>query len=493
MHKSEHLFYLIKSLDKSEKRYFKHFCFNQNTPTHFLKVFDAMDRQKEPDDKQLKWKFRNEKFVQQFHVIKNYIYHAILRALRNFYAEQSKYAQALDGIRNVEILFQKELFEICMQEIQRLHKSCMQYEFYALLLELLNWKRRILLMQNGRLTPNIQAVMDEEEQALECLRRSHDYWNITFHVFEYRGPGQEKLWEQYAMSYQEKEGLRNQTQRAHILYTYYTINSAPEKGKAALDELIQEMENYPERIKENPSTYANALNNSIGALLFEQRNEEVWPLLEKVRSIPKQYKLKQKSPFSIRLKLRTYNIELELLRDAKNWQKGMELSGVVAKFLEKNEKRIPTSYQIMLAYQFAYIHFHAGELGVALKWCNELLNRPFTNDRIDIQVYSRFLNLMIHFEMDNTFVLKYAVESSRRFFRKEAVKAIIPAFASVFLRFFSKISNTPKREFPEKLAQLHQELFEGEALITDRQLDYLDIKTWIANKTSLNSLNSEQV
>ena len=482
MNKKEQLFYLIKSLDKSEKRYFKQFCFNQEVPSQYLKVFDAMDRQKEPDDKILKWKFRDEKFVKQFHVIKNYLYHQILKSLRNYYAEQSKYAQALDGLRNVEILFQKELFQICFQEIHRVYKTAFYFEFYSILLDLLSWKRRLLLIQSGRLTPEIQAVLDEEEQILQKIIRAQDYWKVTFNVFNYREEKQDKIWEQPSMKYKEKEGLRNQIQRSHILFTYYTINGQPEEGALALDELIKELEQSPEWIKENPGSYATALNNRIGALLFQNEKEKVWPLLEKVKTVPKKYKLKQKSPFSIRLQLRTYNIELELLRDAKEWQKGKELSKDVARFLEKNAKMTPEAYQIMLTFQLADIHFQSKDYGTALKWCNALQNRPFTTERIDIQVYARFLNLMIHFEMDNTFVLKYAVESSRRFFRKEAVKNSIPAFAPIFFRFFSKISNTPKREYPQKLKELEENLFGTEPIMNDQQLDYLDIKTWIAKK-----------
>jgi hypothetical protein len=53
----------------------------------------------------------------------------------------------------------------------------------------------------------------------------------------------------------------------------------------------------------------------------------------------------------------------------------------------------------------------------------------------------------------------------------------------VLLRFFSKICNAPKGEFPGLFLQLREDLFEGpEVLVDENVLDYLDFKTWIAER-----------
>ena len=483
MKKKELLYYLIKSLNKTEKRYFKQFCLSSGEQKKYQEVFDAFAKQKELDESKLKTKWKGEKFLRQFHVIKNYLHHLILKSLRNYYAEQSKYAQALDGLRNIEILFRKELFRHCQEEIQRVKKIALEYEYQAILLELLKWQRRLLLHQSGRMTNELQALMQEEQMSLQTLERSNAYWQLTFDVFQYRKEQKDDFWQQPCMQYNGKEGLQNQIQRTHILYTYYTINDEAEKGQALLTALIAELEQHPHRIRETPAPYATALNNLIGAHFFSNQKNDVWPLLSKVKTIPSTYKLKQRSPFTIRLQLRTYNLELELLRDEHRWEDGIRLIGEVEPFLKHHTALIPKAYFILLAYQFAYIYFKAGQLGDALRWCNALLNKHDLSERLDIQVYARFLNLMVHFEMDNIFVLKYAVENSRRFFRKEAVKAIIPDFAPLVFRFFSKLSNTPKRGYALLFQQLYTDLFESNPpVMTKQQLDYLDLKAWIKSR-----------
>lgn len=480
MPKKQHLYPLIKSLNKSEKRYFKLFCLNQSERAHYLDVFEAIDRQQEWNESLLKWKFRAHKFVRQFHVIKHYLFHLLLKSLRNYYTDQSKYAQALDGLRNVEILYQKALLDACQHEINRVRKITETYELDTLTLELLNWERRILLQQGKNPTTAMNALMTSEQQIIQKMQRTHDLWELTFNIFQFRGNQDDGFEQKPCLIFPERESLKNDVQRAHLQYTHQTMNGQAQKGLQILEKLIEELEAHPHRIRETPGNYATALNNLISAYLFAGRHKEVWPLLDKVKAIPTRYKLKTKSPFSIRLQLRTYNIELELLRDGQQWTAGKKLVEEVSRFLERHRENIADSYQLLLPYQFAYILFKNKDYGEALRWCNELINRPVMPERADIQVYARFLNLMIHFEMDNVFVLKYAVESSRRFFRKESVKKQAPAFAAVLFRFFSRISNTPRAEYPEKFEQLKLELFAPTApKMKAHELDYLDLKSWI--------------
>jgi hypothetical protein len=76
MKPSNSLFILIKSLTKSEKRYFKRFCtiYSKERQNNYLLLFNAIAEQKEYDELQIKSKFRNEKFVKQLNVLKVYLY-----------------------------------------------------------------------------------------------------------------------------------------------------------------------------------------------------------------------------------------------------------------------------------------------------------------------------------------------------------------------------------------------------------------------------------
>ena len=179
-----------------------------------------------------------------------------------------------------------------------------------------------------------------------------------------------------------------------------------------------------------------------------------------------------------KLQLRTYNVELEVYRDTHSFEKAMELIKQVESFIAQNRKLIPNDYLLMYWYQFANIYFMQYDFQQSLKWVNAIIEVRFDGLRNDLERYARLLNLILHFELDNSIVLRYSIESCRRFLKK---RKQIEAFEQVLLKFFAKVCNAPKREHPSLLQQLHDQLFdEHTPLVDDNILDYLDFKHWLA-------------
>ncbi len=482
MSKKGNLFFLIKSLTKSEKRYFKIFCFSQKVGKNYLKLFEAYDKMEVLDEALIKEKFKNEKFVVQLHVTKNYLSNLILAALRNYHSKFSKAAELKDCLRNVEILFSKELYDQCYYELQKAERIALEYERPTSQLEVLNWRRRLILAKKGFQKEDLLELVQSENVAIQQLEQLNKNWSLLAKVFDFINDVEGSiLKKELKENSKQYETLQSKTLFHHFLYTYYTINSKPEKAKINLLELIELLEAHPNRIVEDPGSYMTALNNLVGFYLFQKDYEAAYPILQKVKDIPEKYNLRQESKFTLKLQLRTHNVELEIYRDTQQWQKGIELIEARTEFLEKNRKIIPEVYLLQLWYQFSYIYFMAKDYNNALKWVNEILNFKFGKERKDLQSYARILNLMIHLELGNSFVLKYAVESTRRWLRKQ--KTIEP-FEKVLLKFFSKISNTAKGDFRSMFRKLSSDLFYGEEpLITENVLDYLDFRGWVEERS----------
>ena len=149
MNKKGNLFFLIKSLNQSEKRYFKLFCRTINVASNYLRLFEAIDSRDSYDEKKLKETFAQETFVKQLHVTKIYLSQLILKSLRNYHHKVSKTAEITDLIRDIEILFTKELFDQCYFTIQKAEKLAARYEKLSLMIEILNWKRKLYLSKFG--------------------------------------------------------------------------------------------------------------------------------------------------------------------------------------------------------------------------------------------------------------------------------------------------------------------------------------------------------
>ncbi|MFK8006736.1 MAG: hypothetical protein AB8H03_10205 [Saprospiraceae bacterium] len=486
MAKKEQLFSLIQSLTQAEKRYFKIFCFSQKVDNNYLKLFELMVKQVDYDEEKIRKKFKGERFLKQLHVTKNYLYQLLLKSLRNYHSTISADAEIKSLLRNVEILFVRELYEASFSELRKVEKLATKFENQTALLEIINWKKKFQLTKSGTDVESLQELIAKEKKIIEGIVLQNENWELTSDVFRFFKSNKKRLEIFLQKKPPPNASLQHQILFYNLDYIFHVINGEPKKGLASLDLMIDLFERNPARIKDDPSSYARVMNNKVSYFIFQKQYIHVLPLLKKIRAIPTTYQLKNAQKFSIKLQLRTYNIELEMYRDLKQFEKGINVISQAKRYLLENEKIIPADYHVMLRYQFAYIYFMQKNYSNSLKWVNEIIQTPFKNYRKDLQSYARVLNLMIHFELGNIIVLKYAVENCRRFLKKSidfrGQPTVLP-FAKVLLHFFSKICNAPHSHYSQLFEKLKMDLVDAEPqILNDDILDYLDIKSWLVEK-----------
>ena len=77
-------------------------------------------------------------------------------------------------------------------------------------------------------------------------------------------------------------------------------------------------------------------------------------------------------------------------------------------------------------------------------------------------------------------VLQYAVESCRRYLRKQGQ---LNVFAKTLLRYFGRLSNVHEEKHQSILEKMYEELFsEEEDAEMRNRLDYLDVKDWLEKR-----------
>ena len=97
----------------------------------YLKLFDAIDKQENYDEDDIKKKFAKEKFINQIHVAKNYLYNNILKSLRLYHSDRSKVNELMDILRDVQILYDKSLYKQCRKLLEKAKKLAYTYEKHA--------------------------------------------------------------------------------------------------------------------------------------------------------------------------------------------------------------------------------------------------------------------------------------------------------------------------------------------------------------------------
>ena len=135
MKPSDELFKLIKSLTKSEKRFFKLSSSLQSGEKNYLKLFDAIEKQLEYDEEDIKNTFKKENFIKHLPSEKNHLYKLVLKSLRAYHADNSVVSQLQEDIKNVEILFKRALYREAGKVLSKSKKLAYAYERFYFLFE----------------------------------------------------------------------------------------------------------------------------------------------------------------------------------------------------------------------------------------------------------------------------------------------------------------------------------------------------------------------
>lgn len=474
MLKKEELFVLIQSLSRSEKRYFKVFCSQTQAGKNYQRLFDLIARQENYDEDAIKKAFRGETFVRQLHVTKNYLRHLIMKSLRNFHSELSRDAEVKDILRNVEILFHKELYQHCKVELRRADRLAGIYELDTAMIEIQHWKRRLSQALAPQNYAPIREIIREQETTIEKITNVRQYWALA--VGANHTKGGERQFEQLLETPENARTLQARVLHYNLAYQRKLMSGTDPHAHRLLYELLDYMEERRELLLEYPGFYASTINNLIGHRLFQKDYAEAIMLVKKAKEAYSQWKLVSENRTLLKQVLRTYNIELEIYRDNPGLEGRESLIGDVKEFLEHHIHKIPKEYVYSFWFQLASISFFEENFSRALYWINQILNRREKGIREDIQLQARFLNLMTHFEMKNFFVMRYFVDNTRRYIRKLRP---LTREENLLLRFFSKISRSPESEFKGLFRRLKEKIAaENRADMRD----YIHYQQWLEKK-----------
>ena len=462
MKKNEELFFLIKSLSKSEKRYFK-----VSTPhtenAEYLQLFDAIDRQKTFDEVAIKALFKDKAFVHQLTTIKNYLKNKILQSLRSFHSKLSVNTELLDIIRNVEVLYHKGLYTICFSELLRAEKKAKHFENSIILFHILDWKRKVSQAIAPQDFETMETIVTKQKETLESAKEYTDLLLANINP------------NQFSISHKQASSLQNKTLKTLHKYRKLLNQNASDKAKQVIEEILREWEAQPSLLKEFFTMYFATTNNLLGLLVYKALYKEAFVQILKIKQKAKANA--QTSASFIKEQLRLYNIELEIHRKLNEIHTTLETIEEIKEFLNEHSSLVPESYQLSFRFQFATIFFFKKDYKASLHWINEILNRKHKKDRKDLILYTHWLNLLIHYEMGNGFTLRYLISNLRKLIRKQRN---IEPYEQMILKFLSSTVDLTQPQRKKSFITLNSNLAQNP--IPEVVIGYLDFYQWIINK-----------
>ncbi len=493
MKPSNELSDLIKSLTKSEKRFFKLQSALQSGDKNYVKLFDLVDKMDEYDEEIVKSHFKGEKFIKHLPSEKNHLYKLILKSLRSYYSETSISSMLKQEIKNIEILYNKALFDECNKFLDRAKKMALKYEKFYYLYELINWEKTLLeeSYEDG-LFKDLDKLIEEEKDVLEKLRNLAEYHvlyskiNYVFRSGGYARTEENKRIIDEIVNHQLIKGKNTALSRRAATICYYTqgfCNMANGDQGTALIKFKRVMEILDENTHlraDLSKRYVRTIANVITCLIDLGEHEEAQMTIKTMRNFKDEegfnYPDVQTSIFKS-----AGLAELEICHFTGDFDKAIKDSEEIMRGLTEHEGKLHKEQELIFFYQFAFAYFGAEQYNKALYWINKVLNDNENTLRQDIYSYARLFNLVIHYELGNHDLLEYTIKSTARYLQKRMrdfpIERLIMEQFKKLIRTQSPIDR--KNTFEEFHTELKKLINGPEDEVVFK---YFDFNKWIESK-----------
>jgi hypothetical protein len=489
MKTSDNLFRLIKSLNKSEKGYFKKYSnFHvRNDENNYTRIFDAIDLQKTYDEKKLLLKFRDERFIKQFAVAKNYLYDMILESLEAYHKNSGTEIRSL--LTRVEILVDKALYSQAKKLLRKAKELAIANEKLTYIPEINLMEQSIYRMQYnvGDLRDNSGKLIEEIEHCAMRIKNIAEYESLKNRLYVQRIETGVLRNEREMLSYDwflKDPLLKNEKQalslNAKILYyelyaSYYNYIEDSQKCYEYSSRLISLIEENPQVIESNVNFPTQFLyRHSIQCYNIGKYHEAL-------EFISRMEMLKPKSEAQkLNILLKAYNTKLNVYFRMGKLKKCLSLIPEIEQLLEEN-KHSDKLLKEIIYWQVTSLLMIAEEYKLALKWLVKANIAENYNIREDLECIGRIMEIVLHYELGKSDVMEYRIKSTYRFL---ATKQKMYQLEKITLTSIRKLINVHSKE--ESLRFFRQLRRSLEPVVKDpleeKFLAYFDIMSWLESK-----------
>ncbi len=489
MKPSDELFQLIKSMTKAEKIHFKKFSKRHiiGSSNKYVKLFDEIEKQSGTYDEQLiKEAFAGDRFVNQIHVAKNYLFNLILDSLIHINKPGNYEFQLYDSLKKITVLKNKGLRKPAIKLTERSIPAAVENQNTLALNRLLRLKG---ILNNYHefdyfSSDKFENYYREREKNIEEIYvydRALLLYEKMFALFTNKNNSRR---EEEIIEMQEivndpaieraKSAAWFDTKNFYysILELYYTKTGDIEKSwliaKKKL-ELINEQNN------KYPRLYSSYLSNFIQLSLDNNKNEGLNIYLKEL----------EKSNLSINAEPeKTINYLNALILKIKYWGNTGDNKSLIkviketGLLLSEYEANLPARRVFDLLYMLSVSLYKCSEFKEALSVLGKILNHPELNSIREIKFASFFMSLMVNYELGNIELAESLINRTKRSISK--TEKLLKT-ERLLLKFFRNIIKTAdKNEIRLLFEELKFESAKNSADAFEKQfIDLISLNSWI--------------
>jgi hypothetical protein len=486
---SSRLYDLIKSLTSAERRYFKLYVSSKDaTSNKYVQLFDAIVVSDRFDDEQLAKIIYSGQPVEtrKYSELKSYLYELVIRSLQSFDEKSSVDYRLKNQLLGVRALFKRSHFEDCKAILAKVKKTAAEYEDFKVLVEVLEWEKKIAYTQTdiAFLDKEMGRITEEEQVYLENQANISAYRNIFFNILVgiRKDVSRSKAQRESFAQIMENPLMANESMarsfNAKVLYyrilsIYYFSTSNFESFYDSSKRLLDLMERNELMMAEDVSEYISALNNHIISCGRLGKVEEVRESLDKLNTV-----VPITLDDELKIHRQYYMNKFRLCISTGEFEEGANELKRHLKTVEKFDKAqfIKSNFY----FQYFCIYFGNGQFENALNSLNDWLKLSESVERKDLQSLARILNLIIHYELGNTMLLDSLLRSTYRFLNRANRLSEFERKMMNFIREAGKPHS--KGEMQQILETLKQDFEDLSRQPSYGVFDLFDIISWLESK-----------
>ncbi len=488
MEQSNHLFELIKSLSKSEKRYFK---VRAGVNNNYVKLFDALESTKIYDERIFKEKYSGEQFIKNLAYNKVYLYNELLRTLSLFHSGKTVESEIRELLSRYEFLLSKGLMLQAKKLIEKAYKIARDEEKHHYLLLITAGKtelKNVIVNQNERVV-FMNSIASEQYEMLSMMKNQSDYYILSTSILKFMNitGGIRTAEERNQIKEILDNELMNDASSAISLdakcYYYFTkhlcylcLDNTEEAYKNSLMGL-----GLLRDADLSKSQSRARLRTALGAHLlllryFPDNDSEFISCLKRYREAIYPDRNKIQGRF-----LDSYNSEILFNIKKGFFERNTALIKEIENILNDLKNYESTGEYFFLASNAAYSEFITGHYEKSLEWNNIALKEKERVMSHKAASLVMILSLMLHYELKNYDLLEYQMIS---IYRNLLKKKRLFAYESLVLGFIkSSTKNISDAELAERFAIVRKKLIEISSEPNEKMaFEDFDLVSWLESK-----------
>lgn len=429
-------------------------------------------------------------FLKYLAVNKRYLYALLLRLLAQF-GQKTVEDQVQATLEAARVLMKKGLFPAALKALKKGQKLATQYELFeqqillcGLQKKLSNKQNRIKLKED-----DVQQLFELETNALKQLTNINEYWYLAQRVARFQmkfQKSQNEEQQQHLLELSQSAKFVNlelATNFRSKLYfyqanaTFQFMNGEVKKAYEVNSQFLDLLEANPQFLSLYTENYLATLNNMLIDSLIIKEYDVLEQGIHRLEMTLKRPEFKSMKNMESRVFRQRYLLLINWSLSQKDYGKVLAWVPEIEAGLQRFGDKIEKHHRITFYYLLAYLLFLNKQCEEALKWNNFILNDTKEDVVKEIYYFARVLNLLIHFELGNEFLLGSLLSSTPKYLKS---RRAVYATEKALFRLLGKLLNAPdKGERRELLSAFSAELSKLAQQAGERRVfNYLDLRLW---------------